>query len=89
MHEDIPYPKTRKECMCLLEMLGFEQARRVGKGGHQYKYKHPWRKMDCQHEKPFVIVPYKFFNLLGEKVCKKLICYGFSWKEIKEACKNL
>jgi len=75
---NINYPRNKKQCFKLLKNLGFEQVKRIGKGSHQYKYTHPTLEMNCQNERPFIIIPYKYYNLLGKKLVKKLICYSFS-----------
>jgi len=82
-------PNSTKECIRLLEYLGFERVKRIGIGGHQYKYINPNRKYIGDDNHPFVIVPHRYFNLLGVKLCKKLVCFGYSKEEIREGCERL
>lgn len=82
-------PNNTKECIRLLEHLGFVQKKRIGKGGHQYKYIHPYRKNICPNERPFIIIPSRFYKQLAENIYKKLLCFEFSKEEIKEACEKL
>ncbi len=82
-------PNSTKECIRLLEFLGFVRKRRTGKGNHQYKYIHPSRRNICPAERPFIIIPTKFYKLLAEKIYKKLLCFEFSKEEIKKACSDL
>ncbi len=82
-------PNSTKECIRLLESLGFVQKTRIGKGKHQYKYIHPFRKNICPNERPFIIIPTKFYKILAQEIYKKLLCFEFSKKEIKEACLSL
>ena len=82
-------PNNTKECIRLLEFLGFIQKKRIGKGNHQYKYIHPVRKNICPDERPFIIIPTKYYKLLSEKIYKKLLCFEFSKEELKKACQSL
>lgn len=82
-------PNNTKECIRLLEYLGFVRKKRIGKGGHQYKYIHPKRRNICPNERPFIIIPSRFYKQLSEHIYKKLLCFEFSKKEIRDACKKL
>ncbi len=82
-------PNNTKECIRLLEFLGFVQKKRIGKGGHQYKYVHPYRKNICPDERPFIIIPSRYYKLLSEHIYKKLLCFEFSKVEIEETCENI
>ncbi|MFA7628519.1 MAG: hypothetical protein WCY37_03910 [Candidatus Dojkabacteria bacterium] len=73
----------------MLERLGFEKCRRVGAGGHQYKYKHPLNRNSCPDRPPFIIVPTKFYKPYQTDILEALICFGFSRDEIKDACRKI
>lgn len=82
-------PNICKECIRLLEYLGFVRKKRIGKGGHQYKYVHLVRRNICPEYPPFIIVPTHFYKQLARSITKRLICFGFSKEEIDEACNSV
>lgn len=44
------------------------------------------QKNICSDERPFIIIPSRFYRQLAEHIYKKLLCFEFSKKGIQEAC---
>jgi predicted RNA binding protein YcfA (HicA-like mRNA interferase family) len=79
-------PNNYKEWVKALKKLGFEE-RRVGKGKHAYKFKHPTKKTkDYRIQRNFIIIPHKIYPTLSKGIVKQVMFFGFSLEEIKKVC---
>lgn len=83
------YPRSNKECECLLVSLGFKEVRGIGNAKHPKKYKHKKRRCKCPNEKPFFLITHNYFDELGKKMMKKLLCWDFTKEELIKACREV
>ncbi len=77
------YPRNTAECVSLLIALGFAKKEGIGKGKHPEKYFHPTRNNTVPGDKPFIIIPHDYFDVLGMKIMKKLQNWDYTKEEIE------
>lgn len=84
------FPTKYKDLIRLLLILGFTENVASGRGGH-FKYTHPTRQPLVTNQRPFIMVPrHNFEHGNFHRIIKReLKAFGFSEKEIKEACKMI
>lgn len=81
-------PSTTKQWIKTLKRLGFRE-RRVGRGKHVNKFKHPTRHTkDSRLQRDFIIIPHKMYPVLSGHLVKGLLLFGFTIEEIELASKG-
>lgn len=80
-------PNNAKEWKKVLKKLGFYEVRRVGKGKHAHKFKHPNKKpKDFRIQPNFIIIPHKIYPTLSANIVKEVVFFGFDIKKVESVC---